>query len=875
MQKLTYLKLLAIFLILYSHGPGLYAQKKEKPRTIYFSYTLHGNMNYDRYPASTIWSEFPKAYQNILDFIEAHPEFKGQMQLSGQTYKTMQLVKPEFLEQTRRLYNAGIIDVTGTFYSEPVNICLDGETNLFNARLGTKIISTEMFPPSGFFLQESAYNPQLPYIMTEAGVDWIPVRLDENKYNHPVRVSGLDGTKITAVQEVLKHGKEAYLSLIQNAPDNSLFLVGGDYEIPERFIDSYYELLEIDKEDPGITIVWTRVSDYLRKFPPKEEVFINNADLSGILNWDSYSRWTSDPYDIQVHTLTKQAMHALKAAKIALYASREFAAGNEITYTENPDKPVGQIQSAETDMGIDWDIEKASSYPSVEPNYLLHNGGVSMLSRAEHLLAFSVNSDSRGWWPLYERRHERMEALQQVIDICNELIFNALNPIGQAGIQEISAEAYYLVYNPGKARTAEITLEADLPGQIITAGGRISPTLALRKGNKYKLSAPVELPEYGYTIVGITGDSKPQVPSWVKSNTISNQHLSVTANDSTVIIKAAGSTIEIGLDSFQLKILAEMVFLDRFIDDWKPARQHGNTRISVCSNLTRPVLRVERQIDYAIHLRQDYELFEDHVGCTWDFFMAHPTLIRKFGSIDNPTLLDVPGLVAGNKREILFRPEGLMARIKTNEPGRIFYEIPYGITDHKYPDPSYVTMLNFSILQQSNKGIMLAAKTGSQAVAVDQQDGSLGLVLGASNGSGPVRNPKMEVSDLKVYHERPFYAETFKGSYHHEFSLFPFIGDWKNQAMYEKAAASVFEPFAFRIKEAAGETKATTSPSTSLLSINNPQVELTMIEEDLKGYTLRLNERTGNVAAGILKFGENKIPYKMQGFGILSLKIAR
>jgi hypothetical protein len=875
MQKLKYLNILAFLVFLFPQTFVLNAQGKIRPRTIYFSYTLHGNMNYDRYPASTIWSEFPKAYQNILDFIEAHPEFKGQMQLSGQTYKTMQLIKPDFLEQTKKLYKAGIIDVTGTFYSEPVNVCIDGETNLFNARLGTRIISAEMFPPSGFFLQESAYHPQLPYIMKEAGVDWIPVRLDKNKFFYPFRLTGLDGTKITAVQEVLKHGKEAYLSLLQNAPDNSLFLVGGDYEIPERFIDSYYELLEIDNEDPGITIVWTRVSDYLKKFPPKEEVFINNSDLSGILNWDSYSRWTADSYDIQVHTLTKQAMHALKAAKIALCAGKEFAAAHQITCTENPDKPVDQLQSAETDLGIDWDIEKASSYPSVEPNYVLHNGQVSMLSRAEHLLAFSVNSDSRGWWPLYERRHERMESLQRVIDICNELIYNALNPIAQATVPKMPGEARYMVFNPGKAGTTDFTLETDLPAQLVTSTGEVLPAVVLRKGNKYQLTAQVDLPEYGYSILSLSPGNTPKVPMWVNGSEIKNQYLSVTANDSVVFVKTAENTIEISLDAFQVKILAEMVFLDRFIDDWKPARQHGPSRITVCTNLARPVLRVERQIDYAIHLRQDYELFDDHVACTWDFFMAHPTLIRKFGSVDSPTLLDVPGLNEGNKREILFRPEGLMARINTRETGKVFYEIPYGITDHIYPDPSYVTMLNFCILQQNRNGIMLAAKTGSQAVAVNQQKGSLGLALGASNGSGPVRNPKMEVSDLKVYHERPFYAETFKGGYHHEFSLFPFTGNWKDQAMFEKAANSVFDPFVFRIQDSQPGTNPVNFHSASLIRIGNPQVELTMMEEDAEGYTLRLNERTGNPSEGVLDFGGKKIPYKIQGFGILTLKIER
>jgi hypothetical protein len=51
---------------------------------------------------------------------------------------------------------------------------MDGETNLFNASLGTKIINRELVKSSGFFLQESAYNPQIPYILSEGA--WTGLR---------------------------------------------------------------------------------------------------------------------------------------------------------------------------------------------------------------------------------------------------------------------------------------------------------------------------------------------------------------------------------------------------------------------------------------------------------------------------------------------------------------------------------------------------------------------------------------------------------------------------------------------------------------------------------------------------------------------------
>ncbi|MBQ0006399.1 MAG: hypothetical protein KBS57_03230, partial [Alistipes sp.] len=67
-------------------------QMEGKPKkTVYISYVLHGNMNYDRYVRPTIWKEFPVIYDNLLTFMDEHPDFCGQVQFSGQTLSSLQL----------------------------------------------------------------------------------------------------------------------------------------------------------------------------------------------------------------------------------------------------------------------------------------------------------------------------------------------------------------------------------------------------------------------------------------------------------------------------------------------------------------------------------------------------------------------------------------------------------------------------------------------------------------------------------------------------------------------------------------------------------------------------------------------------------------
>jgi hypothetical protein len=867
---INFMIIIMVFPICFS--TTLKAQKKSKPKKVYFSFTLHGNMNYDRYPASTIWEKFPDAYQNVLDFIEEHPDFKGQMQLSGQTYKTMQIVHPDFLEQTKKLYEKGQIDVTGTFYSEPVNVCMDGETNLFNAWLGTTIIRNEMVEPSGFFLQEYAYNPQLPYILNQANVDWVPVRMTDFQYYTPFYLVGLDGSKIPAIQEVRKHSRDNYERLIQNAPENAIFLIGGDYEIPERFIDGYNEVKKMDEENEDIIVEWIRVRDYIKKFPPKGEVFVNNSDLAGIENWDSYSRWTTDPYDIEVHTLTKKAMLALRAAKMAVFAGTEFARIRNIEIPGNPDRPIEELESFEIDRGIDWDIEHASSYPDVEPGYLKRGGEVTLLSQAEHLLAWAVNSDSRGWWPLYERREERMESLQRVIDICEELVQNSLETITLSVSISNDLSRAMAIFNAEKARNTILEITAGLPLIITDAEGKEYVTKIFRRGNDYILRANIDLPAYGYKVIGLKYGGKVETPVWEEGLIIENNNFKIEAKEDHVLLTTEQGTSKITIDPFQLKVLAEMIFIQRNKKDWYFPEQYGPTRVSVCTNDIYPKIRIDRQIDWAVHLRQEYELREDHINSKWRFFMTHPTLIRKDGSIDKDEN-DVPlDIQMGKKREMVFKPEGLMARIETGRAGKVFYDVPYGITDQDYPDPSYVTMLNFSLLQQDGHGLILMAKTGSQAVGVDQEKGSMALALGASNGSGPVRNPEMKVNDLTVFHERPMYAETFKGEYNHEFAIYPFEGSWQEINPSKLVRSIVNGPYIFETEVNKASSNNDIPSSASLIKLDNEDVEITSIDKK-EEFFIRLNERTGNINKGNISVGNWNKPFSMTGFEIKKVEL--
>ncbi len=833
---------------------GLQAGEKSNPKRIYFSYTLHGNMNYDRYPKSTIWDKFPETYQNILDFMIQHPEFKGQMQLSGQTFKTVQIVAPEFLKQAKKLQQNGQIDFTGTFYSEPVNVCMDGETNFLNAKLGCLIITQELASTSGFFVQEHAWNPQLPYILNKAGVDWVPIRTAEQRYK-PYYAIGLDGSKIIAVPTD-RHVSN-YKDVIDLIPDNGIILMGGDFEMPGRFIDAYNEVIEINKERSDIQIEWIRVSDYLKKFPVEIEEFINNTELAGIREWDSYSRWTADPLDIKVHTLTKEAMAGVRAAKIAVFAGTEYATQSGLTITKNPDTPIKYLESYEPDKGIDWDIEQASDYPDIEYRYFSRNGEVTLLSRAEHLLAWATNSDARGWWPLFERRQERMESFKQIINISRELILNALSPIGASIDIKKQYDKVMLVYNAEKAREVTFEIKTKQSFQMESLQGKELDTKIFREGKDYFIRSRINLPDYGYKAIGLIYGGRVEIPKWEEGVSVQNDKFLLKYEGDKVNINIDGKSLEVSVDSFQLRVLAEMV-KDAELEGWRDGIPYGEARVSICKNDLFPKLRIDWQIDWAVHLRQEYELEPNNVNCKWSFFIPHPTLIRKKGKLE-------PGH--------LFPPEGLMARLNSNEPGKIFYDVPFGVTDHDYPSPSYVCMQDFSLLQHKEDGIMIAAKTGSQAVQVDELTGSMALVLGASTASGPKRNPEMKVDHYNIFHEQPFYSEFFQGEYLHEFFIYPFEGSWQDAQVSDHAKRLVNDIYLVEIPRIGAASDIHLPDKGSFVTIDNQNVEITCIDNLSDKLIVRLNERNNKSSRGEVKIGKYTEKFDTSPFEIIEVEL--
>jgi hypothetical protein len=813
-------------------------------KKVYLSFIVHGNMNYDRYVRPTIWRDFPVIYDYFLDFMDEHSDFKGQIQFSGQTFNSLKQAAPKVIEHAISLHKKGQLNFTGTFYSEPVNINMDGETNFRCAKLGTSIIEQAVGFTDGFYLQERAYHAQLPWILNHANVSWTPVITGDDTA-FPFKLKGLDGS-VSVCVPICK--RQAIVDLIQRSPDKSLLLIEDDYEIPQVFSENYKKISTFLESNKDIDVEWITVKEYIGKFGVKEERYVDHSAKGKDINNGTYSRWTADPLDIIVQDYTNHAMSAFRAATIV----------NSLTtylYNSTIDEPMISSKFTLKHDPLIWNIERADLYPDVESQFLTRNGKVTLMSRAEHLLLWAVNSDAKGWFPLYEKRRERINSFENSEAISKEIINRGLDVISQK-IRIEGYDRYFIIFNAQPERTKVVQIETDVPYDLYdyTSGRKLKNTTLLTEG-KYRIDFESKFPAYGYKIIGLRRARDFNNYSWENGTTVENGKMKLEVSGDKVLLSRNGTKIELSLDTFKIRALAEMT--DGKGDEiWRKAVPYGDSRISVRNSLY-PQLRVERQIDWLIHMQQTFTLMGDRLLCEINFIFPHPTLVRKNGATKGNT----------------FDPQGLTFIFNTGKPGKIFYDIPFAFTPNLLTGLSYFCPLSSGIFQfDAGGGFMVTTSTGEQAFYTKPGEGEVGLYMGASTTSGPIRDVGLEfVSHTNIKHEPAWYSEPFHGNYIHKFMLYPYDGTW--QENHAPSISKSYTDDVFLREVYPGNNTVNLETEKNLISVDQPGIEITSMDVTDKGLSLRVNDKEGKQSTVNITIGKKNKKAEIQANGIINITL--
>lgn len=814
-------------------------------KTVYVSYVLHGNMNYDRYVRPTIWKEFPQIYDNLLTFMDENPDFKGQLQFSGQTLGSLLQCAPQVVDHALAIHKRGQLNFTGTFYSEPVNVNMDGETNFRCAWLGTKIVEDVVGYTDGFYLQERAYHPQLPWILNNSNVSWTPVITGAEDW-YPFRLVGMDGSKSVCVP-ITRHGPEL-LSRLEIAPKNALLLIEEDYELPQFFPQAYKDVKQFEEEHPGVKVKWITVEEYLKKFGTKGERMVDHAAKAGSRDSGTYSRWTADPLDIIVQDATNRAMADRRSAELVnAFVRNRFGYKADVPFE-------GSGVLLEHDPLV-WNIERADLYPDIEPKYLAREGAVTLLTKAEHLLLWGVNSDAKGWYPLYEKRRERLNSFANSSLLSGEVINRAIDSLA-AHMDSPEAGRCYMAVNMENARTKTVALETDSPCEFFdcTDNRPLKYVTRYEKG-RYVNEITLELPSFGYTTFYALPSKAALQEDWRAGDSVSCGGLEVRWNGNSVVLVSPEGTVSVGLEGFQLKALADMCD-GRGDGEWRNAAPYGPARVSVRGGIC-PQLRVESQPDWLVHMVQTYTIKDGAVRCDCDFVFPHPVLVRQEGK--------------GTDRDDRFDPRGLVLSLETGMPGKAFYDIPFAICQSPELEKAYLCPLSSCFLQYSaGGGLLVSPQTGEQGFCVEAPKGKVSVYLGASTTSGPIRDVGLEFkSPTFVAHESAWYSEPFHGDYHHSVVLSSFRGDWKDAHVPALISSQSSPVYLREVRPAGGEVPY----ECSFAAVNSPDISISYASCEDGNLRLRLNEREGMPVKAAISASNGEICVEMPSFAITEVTV--
>jgi len=455
-------------------------------RTIYFAIATHPNMNYDRSRKSVIWEKFPQFYRLYLNYLVAHPHLRSHMQLPAQTLLSLKRCGPDVLELAQQLHARGQLRFMGTFFSEPLAQCMDGMSVLESAELGCRVSQRELGAElEGFFLQEIAYTPQLPYVINRLGVQWLILKdWDEVHDLKPYWVEGLDGSRCIGVPMLEAARMKQLREAPEMIPDNALLAFHCDMEFPnaiKRAHDLSKELAAL----PDTRTAWCFVNDYVDQVGVslvKRPTPCTNKPQDTTAS-PSYSRWVSDPLDMRLHAVTMAALEARRASACLAFA-RGLLPGR-----------IDRVHHDATRPFTAWDVEGLDDYPEAAAECLSPGQETpSVHDRMVQLLAWATNSDARGWYPLFERRVEREDSFAEAMALADIVVREAVDA-RTTGVA-VPGLASYCAVNANQALATWTSVIANAPRDILDSAGRNVVQFVRRHGDCWEHLCRLSLPAY-------------------------------------------------------------------------------------------------------------------------------------------------------------------------------------------------------------------------------------------------------------------------------------------------------------------------------------------------------------------------------------------
>ncbi len=139
---------------------------------VYLSLGFHDHQPTGNF--SWVYAEhYEQAYLPFLDVMERHPRVPFSLHLTGPLLLWLAKEKPEYLARLRSLVAAGRLDLKGGGFYEPILALIPDDDKREQLRRMTGYLVEQFgFTPTGAWIAERVWEPQLARVLAEAGLEY-------------------------------------------------------------------------------------------------------------------------------------------------------------------------------------------------------------------------------------------------------------------------------------------------------------------------------------------------------------------------------------------------------------------------------------------------------------------------------------------------------------------------------------------------------------------------------------------------------------------------------------------------------------------------------------------------------------------------------
>ncbi len=140
--------------------------------SIHLGLLLHNHQPVGNFPW-VFQQVFEESYQPMIEALERHPGVRLALHYTGSLLDWMEEAHPEFLHRIAALVKRGQVEMVSGGYYEPILPSIPDDDKLAQIRRLTKRVQQDFGEkPTGMWIAERVWEPELPRFLREADIEW-------------------------------------------------------------------------------------------------------------------------------------------------------------------------------------------------------------------------------------------------------------------------------------------------------------------------------------------------------------------------------------------------------------------------------------------------------------------------------------------------------------------------------------------------------------------------------------------------------------------------------------------------------------------------------------------------------------------------------